>query len=264
MSGSLRFADKVAVVTGSSRGIGRATVDRIIAEGGRVVLNGRDADALERVKAEVGVDSAVAVPGSVNEPDLPGALVQTALRAFGGLDIIVNNAAISAHYGALLSVERSAFEKTMLGNTWPALSLVREAMAHGFGPGAVVNVSTTGAQRVHPVTGPYTASKAALEMITQLLARELGPAGVRVNAVAPGLVKTDLAQVLWAGDRESAEAELVPLQRLGTPPDIASAVCYLASDDASWITGAVLPVDGGRRLVGGEPRHLLGEYEELV
>lgn len=117
---------------------------------------------------------------------------------------------------------------------------------------------------MHPVTGPYTASKAALEMLTQLLARELGHVGIRVNAVAPGLVRTDLAKVLWEGDTGAAEASLVPLQRLGEPEDIASAICYLASPDAAWITGAILPVDGGRLVAGGEPRHLIGEYEHLT
>jgi 3-oxoacyl-[acyl-carrier protein] reductase len=257
-----RFSGKVAIITGSSRGIGRAAALRVIAEGGRVVLNGRDEDTLGQLCAEVGAD-AVGVAGSISDAELPGRLVAAAYEYFGGLDVIVNNAATSAHYGPLLEARHGSFEKTMLANTWPAVAIVAAAVKSGFGPGAVVNTSTTGAKRVHPVTGPYTASKAALEMITQLLAHEVGPRGIRVNAVAPGLVKTDLARVLWEGDRESAEAGLVPLQRLGRPEDVASAICYLASDDAGWITGVVLPVDGGRRLVGGEPRDLIGEFGGL-
>lgn len=262
VAGGDRFAGKVAIVTGSSRGIGRATAARMAAEGARVVLNGRDAEQLAATAAELG--GAAVVNGSISDPELPDRLVEAAHASFGRLDVIVNNAATSAHYGPLLDVDRARFEKTMIANTWPAIAIVKAARARGFGPGAVVNVSTTGAQRVHPVTGPYTSSKAALEMITQLLARELGHVGVRVNAVAPGLVRTDLARVLWEGETGDGEAQLVPLLRLGEPEDIASAICYLASDDASWITGAILPVDGGRRLVGGEPREMLAKYEDLV
>jgi len=264
VTASGRFEGMVAIVTGSSRGIGRATATRLVAEGARVVLNGRDPDQLGTTAAELGADRVVTVAGSISDPDLPERLVGAAYDELGGLDVIVNNAATSAHYGPLLDVDRSRFEKTLLANTWPAVAVLQEARARGFGPGAVVNVSTTGAQRVHPVTGPYTASKAALEMLTQLLARELGHVGIRVNAVAPGLVRTDLAKVLWEGDTGAAEASLVPLQRLGEPEDIASAICYLASPDAAWITGAILPVDGGRLVAGGEPRHLIGEYEHLT
>jgi 3-oxoacyl-[acyl-carrier protein] reductase len=215
--------------------------------------------AVEEIRAESG--RAVGVRGSINDPELPARLVDAAVSEFGTPDIVVNNAAVTASYGPLLEVERAAFEKTMLGNTWPALALVQAAVAAGMGPGAVVNVSTTGAQRVHPVTGPYSASKAALEVLTATLARELGPRGIRVNAVAPGLVRTDLARVLWDGERGPAEERLVPLKRLGEPDDIASAVCFLLGAQASWITGAVLRVDGGRFTVGGEPADLIGVYE---
>lgn len=259
-----RFNGKVAIVTGSSRGIGRSTAQRLIAEGASVVLNGRDADQLKRTASELGDRNTAVVVGSISDPALPEQLVRAAYDSFGGLDVIINNAATSAHYGPLLDTDRARFEKTMIANTWPAIAIVQAARERGFGPGAVVNVSTTGAQRVHPVTGPYTSSKAALEMITQLLARELGYLGIRVNAVAPGLVRTDLARVLWEGDTGAAEAALVPLQRLGEPEDIASAICYLASGDASWITGVILTVDGGRLVAGGEPRALIGEYEELI
>jgi 3-oxoacyl-[acyl-carrier protein] reductase len=252
----------VAVITGATRGIGRAVAHRLAAGGSAVVLNGRDPDVLAAAVDEVRAASgrAIGVRGSVNDPELPARLVDAAVTEFGTPDILVNNAAVSASYGPLLEVDREAFEKTMLGNTWPALALVQAAVAAGMGPGAVVNVSTTGAQRVHPVTGPYCASKAALETLTATLARELGPRGIRVNAVAPGLVRTDLARVLWDGERGPAEERLVPLQRLGEPDDIASAVCFLLGPQATWITGAVLRVDGGRFTVGGEPADLIGVY----
>jgi len=250
---------RVAIVTGASRGIGRAVAGRLAERGAAVVLNGRDPDVLDAAVAEL-PGRAMGVRGSINDPELPGRLVAAAVAEFGVPDLLVNNAAVSAHYGSLLAAERGAFEKTMLANTWPALSLVQQAVAAGMGPGAVVNISTTGASRVHPVTGPYCASKAALEAMTATLARELGPRGIRVNAVAPGLVRTDLARVLWEGERGPAEERLVPLQRLGEPEDIAAAVCWLLGPESAWVTGTVVRVDGGRFHVGGEPADLIGVY----
>ena len=252
---------RVAIVTGATRGIGRAVAGRLAERGAAVVINGRDPETLDAAVTEVGaIGRAVGVRGSINDPELPQRLVDRAIAEFGVPDVLVNNAAVSAHYGPLLDADRGAFERTMLGNTWPALALVQAAVAAGMGPGAVVNVSTTGARRVHPVTGPYCASKAALEAMTEALARELGPRGIRVNAVAPGLVRTDLARILWEGDRGPAEERLVPLQRLGEPDDIAAAVCFLLGPEAAWVTGTVLRVDGGRFHVGGEPADLIGVY----
>jgi 3-oxoacyl-[acyl-carrier protein] reductase len=256
------FAGKVAIVTGASRGIGRAITDRLAARGTAVVMNGRDAAVLDvAVKEALAADGrAIGVRGSINDPELPARLVDTAIAEYGRVDFVVNNAATTAWYGPLVDVDREAFVKTMTANTWPALSLVQHAVRAGMNDGGVVNISTTGAQRVHAPTGPYTASKAALENLTFTLARELGSRRITVNAVAPGLIRTELARALWEGERESMETNLVPLQRLGLPDDIAGAVLYLLGPDARWVTGTVLRVDGGRFHVGGEPADMFGVY----
>ncbi|NDV07660.1 SDR family oxidoreductase [Rhodococcus sp. IEGM 248] len=257
-----RFAGKVAIITGASRGIGLSVAQRLAADGAAVVMNARKAEVLAEA-VELMQNSggrAVGIPGSINSETLPGDLVDAATSEFGRVDLIVNNAATSASYGPLMDVSKDAFHKTILANTWPALNLVQSAVAAGMRNGAVVNVLTTGAERVHPVTGPYTASKAALASLTTTLARELGPKGIRVNAVSPGLVRTELARALWEGERGPQEERLIPLGRLGQPTDISSAICFLLSDEAEWITGATIRVDGGRIHVGGEPADLIGVY----
>jgi 3-oxoacyl-[acyl-carrier protein] reductase len=256
------FAGKAAVVTGASRGIGRAIADRLAARGVAVVLNGRDKDTLQAAVDEIvaGGGRAIGVRGSINDPELPDRLADAATTEFGRIDLVVNNAATTAWYGPLLDVDREAFVKTLVANTWPALALVQRAVSAGMRDGAIVNISTTGAQRVHPPTGPYTASKAALENLTATLARELGPLGITVNAVAPGLVRTELARALWEGEREQQEIALVPMQRLGDPGDIAGAVTFLLGPDARWLTGSVVRVDGGRFHVGGEPADSIGVF----
>jgi len=239
----------VAVVTGASRGIGLATATRLAAEGARVVLTSRKADALDAAVAHV-VD---AVPGAevtrvvanAGDPDAAAVVVAAALDAFGAVDVVVNNAATNPYYGPALDISPSQWDKTFDVNLRGAHALIREAARAGMADrgGAVVNVASVGGFIAEPGIGVYNVTKAALVHLTRTLAAELGPA-IRVNAVAPGLVRTDMARALWE-EHGDAIAARFPMRRLGEPDDIAAAVCFLAGSAASWITGTTLVVDGG-------------------
>ncbi|QYG93128.1 SDR family oxidoreductase [Iamia sp. SCSIO 61187] len=250
----IRLDDKVAVVTGASKGIGRATALMLADAGARVLLTSRKADALEAAAAEIGA----AVPGAevgwvaanAGAPESPAAIVAAALDRFGALDIVVNNAATNPYFGPALDISDAQWDKTFDVNLRGAHALVREArdpLAAGGG-GAVVNIASIGGLLVEPGIGIYNVTKAALMHLTRTLAQELGPT-VRVNAVAPGLVRTDMARGLWE-EHEAAIAPRFPLQRLGEPEDIAGAVLYLVSDLSAWVTGTTLVVDGGALLRG--------------
>jgi NAD(P)-dependent dehydrogenase (short-subunit alcohol dehydrogenase family) len=260
------FTDRTAIVTGSSRGIGLAVADLLTRAGANVVINARKGDEVDSTVEQLAgrPGAAAGLVANVRDDNAPAELAAFAIERFGRIDFVVNNAGASPYYGPLLSATRSAFELTMKVNAWAPLALVQAACEAGLGehPGAaVVNISTIGAKTVQPPVGLYTASKAALEVLTRTLAREVGVRGIRVNAVAPGLVRTRMASALLEGDRESQEADLLPLQRLGEPEDIANAVVFLLSDAAAWMTGATLDVDGGRLLVGDESRDLIGVYD---
>jgi NAD(P)-dependent dehydrogenase (short-subunit alcohol dehydrogenase family) len=260
------FSDRVAIVTGSSRGIGLAVAERLTDAGTHVVINARKQDEVDATVAALSgrKGSVVGVTANVRDDDATTQLAEKAIEAFGRIDFVVNNAGASPYYGPMLGATRDAFLLTMTVNAWAPMALVQAACAVGLGqhPGAaVVNVSTIGARQVQPLVAVYTSSKAALDVMTKTLARELGPRGIRINSVAPGLVRTRMAGALWEGDRETEEAGLLPMQRLGEPDDIAGAIQFLLSDQSSWMTGATLDVDGGRLLVGDEPRDLFGIYE---
>jgi NAD(P)-dependent dehydrogenase (short-subunit alcohol dehydrogenase family) len=261
------FHGRAAIVTGATRGIGRAIAETLVQRGARVLVVARKPDEVEDTVAVLGPERAVGCIANVRDPDAPEAIAQAAKHAFGRIDFVVNNAGANASYGPLLDLRREAFLTTVTVNAWAPLALIQAAIASGLGErdgAAVVNVSTIGARQVQPLVAGYTASKAALDVLTKGLARELGPRGIRVNGVSPGLVQTTMAGVLWEGDRGSEEAQILPLQRLGQPSDIASVVAFLLSDEARWMTGAMLDVDGGRLLVGGEPRNLIGEYDLTI
>jgi 3-oxoacyl-[acyl-carrier protein] reductase len=243
---------KVAVVTGASRGLGLAVAQRLVDEGVRVTITGRKQEALaEAVAALGGPEHALGIPGRADDVEHQRDVVARTVEAFGSLDLLVNNAGINPAYGPLMDLDAEAARKILEVNVTGALAWTRAAWEgwlrdHG---GAVVNVASVAGQRPAPGIGFYGVSKAALIHLTEELAVELGPT-VRVNAVAPAIVKTEFARALYEG-REEQVAKAYPLKRLGIPDDIGSVVAFLLSEDAGWMTGQTLTVDGGVLLRGG-------------
>lgn len=259
----IRFGGRVAVVTGASKGIGAAIAQRLASEGASVVINARTSEALEQTAGVIAAEGGQVhcVAGNITHPDVCEQLIAATVERYGRIDHVVNTVAANLAYGPLMEVERTTFVGTMERNTWPLVDLMQQAVRQGLGSeaeGSVVAISTIGSHSLAPYLAAYSASKAALDLIVRQLARELGPRGIRVNAVAPGLITTDMSRILWAGERKEAEARLLPLGRLGRPSDIAAAACWLLSTDAEWVTGQVVDVDGGRLLVGDEPADLIG------
>jgi 3-oxoacyl-[acyl-carrier protein] reductase len=242
---------KVGIVTGGSRGIGQATALELLKGGaGGVVITSRKEDNLQRsvkelVSAGAEADQLHAIVARSDSEDDARRAVTECIERFGSCDILVNNAGTNPAAGPLMEVDLGALEKTWAVNQLGPLLWARQAWhrwmkEHG---GAIVNVASVGGLRPAPLVGAYNISKAALIHLTHQLAFELAPT-VRVNAVAPGIVKTRLSTALWEGHEQEAAATH-PLMRLGDPIDVARAIAYLCSDGASWITGVVLPVDGG-------------------
>ena len=238
---------RVALVTGASRGIGKAIAGAFAGSGASVMLSSRKQDALEATAEEIGGDTAV-FAANAGEPDQIVACVAATVERFGRVDILVNNAATNPYMGRAIDIDLPRFDKTWQVNyrgpvVW-AQEAWRASMAdHG---GNILNIASVGGLSVETSIGHYNVTKAALIHLTRTLAVDLAP-GVRVNAIAPGLVKTAFARALWEPAEETI-ARRMPLRRLGEPDDIAGAALFLVSDLASWITGQTLVVDGGALL----------------
>jgi NAD(P)-dependent dehydrogenase (short-subunit alcohol dehydrogenase family) len=249
---SARFAEKTAIVTGASRGIGLAIAQRLVDDGARVVITARKKEALDAAVEQLGgARQALAVAGRADDPEHQDEAIQQAISTFGSLDFLVNNTGINPVYGPLVELDLAAARKVVEVNCIAAVSWVQKAYRAWMGEhgGAIVNISSLSSIRTAPNIGFYGATKAMLNSLTELLAVELGP-GVRVNGVAPAVVKTRFATALYEG-REDEASRPYPLKRLGVPEDIGSVVAFLLSDAAAWITGQTVVIDGGVSLTIG-------------
>jgi 3-oxoacyl-[acyl-carrier protein] reductase len=246
-----RFDGKTALITGASRGIGLGIARRLVAEGARVCVTARTEETLADAVAQLGGPRhAIGVPVHSDDPQHRADAVARTVDAFGSLDFLVNNAGINPVYGPLVEADLGAARKVFEVNVIAALGWVQQACRGGLGPGgAIVNVSSVAGLRPAPKLGLYGASKAVLVHLTGQLAVELGP-GIRVNAIAPAIVRTKFAAALYEG-REEKVASAYPLKRLGMPDDVSGAVAFLLSDDAAWLTGHTVVIDGGVTLKGG-------------
>lgn len=244
---ALRLDGRVVLVTGGTRGIGRAIAEACAAAGAGVAVVARKPDELEETAAALTALGAgvVAVKGSVGDPDVAEQAVGATIAELGRCDAVVNNAAINPVFAPLMDADMGAVAKVFDANIAGPLRFTRAAWHRWMrdNGGVVLNVVSVGGMRPGPFIGAYNVSKAALIHLTRQLAQELAP-GVRVNAVAPALVKTDMARALWEPNEE-AMARGHALGRLGVPDDIAGAALFLLSDASAWVTGETLVVDGG-------------------
>src|SRR5437879_8871542 len=245
------LTDRVAIVTGGSRGIGEATAAALADQGARVVISSRKPEGLQGAADRINARHAGAVTpmvAHVGRAEDSERLVSRVMERFGRIDILVNNAGTNPHFGPILDVELSAWDKTCEVNLRGPLVLTRLVVdawmrAHG---GAIVNVASIAGLRPEFGLGPYGVTKAALIMLSRQLATELAPVGIRVNAVAPSIVKTEFAASRGVNEEISRRVlERNPLGRFATADEVASAIGFLVSDAASYVNGEVLPIDGG-------------------
>lgn len=241
-----RFAGKTAIVTGASRGIGLGVAQRLVDDGAKVVITARKQEALdEAVAALGGPEVALAVAGSADDSDHQDEVIAKTIETFGSADFFVNNTGINPVFGPLMDIDAGAARKILDVNVVSTLQWTQKVYRawQKDNCGAVVNIASIAGIRPAPGIAFYGVSKAAVIDLTSSLAEELGP-NIRVNAVAPAVVKTRFATALYEG-REDEVASAYPLKRLGVPEDIGSVVAFLLSDDAGWMTGQTLTVDGG-------------------
>jgi dehydrogenase/reductase SDR family member 4 len=242
--------DKVAIVTGASRGIGRSITEVFAREGAKVVICGRKQDTLDQVAREIG-PSVKAVACHVGRLDQLEGMVATATAQFGRVDVLVNNAATNVALGPCLEMDESQFDKMIeinLKSTFRLTRLVAPGMCER-GTGSIINISSVSGLRPQFHSMLYSMTKAALIMMTKSYALELGPKGVRVNAIAPGLIQTQLSEYYWKDEKRLTDViDEQPIRRIGQPIDIAELALLMASDRGSYMTGQTVVVDGGALL----------------
>ena len=247
---------KVAIITGASRGIGRAIALRFAQAGVRVVVCSRSADHVKDVADEIcrSGGAASAIQAHVGRPEDVARLAQHTLDTFGRLDIAVNNAATNPHFGPLLDADEGQLDKILDTNLKGCFRVCKAVVPHmtAAGGGKIINLASIAGLRPSPGMGIYGVSKAAILMLTQVLAQELGPSNIQVNAIAPGVIRTRFSQVLWQLP-QFADPILnsLPSRRFGEPEDVAGLALFLASPEADYVTGSTFLVDGG--MYGSSP-----------
>lgn len=244
------LAGKVAIVTGGSRGIGRSIAIGLAQAGADVCVAARKPEALEETLSDIKATGrrGIAVPTNVRDMDALQNLIDTTKRELGRVDILVNNAATNPVFGPIANVDERAWDAVMNTNVRSMFflsKLAREAMiAQGDG-GSIINISSTGGIRVSVGLGAYSVSKAAVIMLTKVCAKEWGPEGIRVNCIAPGLIKTEFSRALWDNPAGAEAGAQAPLRRIGLADEMAGAAVYFATDASSFTTGQTLVLDGG-------------------
>jgi NAD(P)-dependent dehydrogenase (short-subunit alcohol dehydrogenase family) len=241
---------KTAIITGASRGIGRAIALRLAQAGAKVAVSSRTLEHVQQVADEIRAagGEALALQAHVGQTDDVVALVERTLATYGRIDIAVNNAATNPHFGPLLTADESQWDKILDTNAKGCFRVCQAVVPHMEvqGSGKIINMASIAGLRPSPGMGVYCVSKAAIIMLTQVLALELGPANIQVNAIAPGVIKTRFSQLLWQTPQfaEPIRSRL-PLGRFGEPEDVAGLALYLASPASDYVTGGVFVVDGG-------------------
>ena len=249
------LSGKVALLTGSSKGMGRSMAEALAEHGARVVISSRKIDqcqaTAEEINARCGAGSAVAIACNAGRKDELQVLVDTTRERLGPIDISIGNAGVNPYYGSITEIPDDAFDKTLStnvkANLWLAQMVAPDMKAKGSG--SIMITSSTGAFRPSDTLGTYSVSKLADLALVRNLALELGPFGIRVNAICPGLVKTDFARALWDNpESERRINEEVPMRRLGVPDDLQGVAVFLASDASSYMTGQALTLCGGTHM----------------
>ncbi|MDX3232747.1 SDR family oxidoreductase [Streptomyces sp. ME19-01-6] len=251
MTAETSDSGRAALVTGASRGIGYGIAEALVARGDRVCITGRNEDALKEAVERLGSDRVIGVAGKAHDEAHQAVAVERAMEAFGRLDFLINNAGTNPVFGPIADLDLGVLRKVFETNVVSALGLAQQVWKawQKENGGAVVNIASVAGLSTSPFIAAYGVSKAAMINLTAQLAHEFAP-GVRVNAIAPAVVKTKFAAALYEG-REEEAAAAYPLGRLGVPEDIGGAAAFLTSDQAAWITGQTLVVDGGIFLNAG-------------
>lgn len=251
MTGLPELSGKVALVTGGSRGIGYGVAEALVARGDRVCITGRNEDALKEAVEQLGAERAIYVAGKAHDEAHQAVAVERTMEAFGRVDHLINNAGTNPVFGPLADLDLGVARKVFETNVISALGFAQKTW-HAWqkdNGGAIVNIASVAGIAPSPFIAAYGVSKAAMINLTQQMAHEFAPK-VRVNAIAPAVVKTKFAQALYEG-REEEAAAAYPLARLGVPSDIGGAAAFLTSGQSDWITGQTLVIDGGIFLNAG-------------